>query len=63
MDALPDSLGVTAKVFGDLGSAQSLPATGDDAGSEDPVCGSVTASGKLADLPLFLSVFGLAGAE
>jgi len=63
VDALPNGLGVTAQFLSYLGCAKSPPATGDDAGAEDPVAGGVTAASKLADLPLFFSVFGLAGTE
>jgi len=54
---------VKAELFGDLDVAYPLPATGDDAGSVDPVCGGVTAAGELVDLALLFSVFGLASAE
>ena len=63
VDTLSYGLRVTAEFFGDLGGTQSLPAQGDDAGTEDPVTRSAAAAGELADLPFFFDVFRRSGAE
>jgi hypothetical protein len=63
MEASAHGLGVAAKLLSYPGGAQPLPAQRDDPGSEYPVCGSVAAAGKLADLPLFFGIFGLAGVQ
>jgi hypothetical protein len=54
---------MTAEFLGYLGGAQTLPAQRDDAGAEDPVSGSVAASGEFAYLSLFLYILGCAGAQ
>jgi hypothetical protein len=53
---------MTTELLGDLGGAQTFPTEEDDAGSRDPVCGSMAASGQFADLVLFLGILGCAGA-
>jgi len=63
VEALPHGLGVAAEFLGDPGVAQSLPAQGDDAGAQDPVPRSMTATGQLMDLALFIGILGQAGGE
>ncbi len=63
MEALPHGLGVAAEFLGDPGGAHSLPAQGDDAGTEGPVSRSMTAAGQLMDLALFIGILGQAGGE
>ena len=45
VETLSHGLRMAAEFFGYLGSSKSLPAQGDDAGAEDPVAGSVAATG------------------
>jgi hypothetical protein len=50
MEALSYGFRMTAKLLGDCGGAQPLPAQRDDAGAEDPVARSVAAAGEFVDL-------------
>jgi len=63
VETLSDGLGMAAELFGYPGGPKSLPAQRDDAGAQDPVSGSVAATGQLTDLRPFRRVFGRAGAQ
>jgi len=63
VDVLSYGLGVAVQRLGDLGGTQSSPAQGDDAGTEDPVCGSVAAARELVDLSFFFTAFRFASTE
>ena len=63
VEPLAYALRMTAEFLGYLGGVQTLPAQRDDAGAEDPICGSVATSGECAYLLLFLYVLGCAGTQ
>jgi hypothetical protein len=63
VEASTHGLGVAAELLGYLGGTQSLPAQGDDPGSEDPITWGVAAAGELVNLSLLFGVFGRSGAK
>jgi hypothetical protein len=63
VEASTHGLGVAAELLGYLGGTQSLPAQGDDPGSEDPITGGVAAAGELVNPSLLFGVFGRSGAK